>query len=207
MRPLWSSSFSLSSVNSASRKRNRHVLPAARLGGRIVLPPPFLVLLRRNRVAPENNSERPPRRRRAILQLERRCMFADNVHDRLLECPRKPRPLLSRGEAHLAIERQRRDLLSPWREVHGPVHLLLHLCRQSQQVPCGKPVGHRSGIGRQLPEQLGRKHVGLRRRHVTLLVKSPLALPSRRQQQARSRHLLHVVIHLLPRQLQPMGDS
>ena len=134
-------------------------------------------------------------------------MFADNVHDRLFECPREPRPLVGGGEAHLAIERQRRDLLPPWREVHGPVHLLLHLCRQSQQVPCGKPVGHRSGIGRQLPEQLGRKHVGFRRRHVTLLVKPPLALPSRRQQQARSRHLLHVVIHLLPRQLQPVGDS
>ena len=29
----------------------------------------------------------------------------------------------------------------------------------------------------------------------------------RRQQQARSRHFLHVVIHLLPRQFQPVGDS
>src|SRR6266702_47309 len=99
MQPLWSSGFSLSSVNSASWKRNRHVLPVARLSGRIVLPPPFLVLLRRNRIAPENNPERPPRRRRAILQLERRCMFADNVHDRLFECPREPRPLLGGGEA------------------------------------------------------------------------------------------------------------
>src|SRR2546422_860594 len=125
MRPLWSSSFSLSSVISASWKRNRHVLPAARLSGRIVLPPPCFLRLRRKRIAPQNNAERPPRRRRAILQLERRCMFADNVHDRLLECPREPCPLLGGGEAHLAIERSEEHTSELQSRLHLVCRLLL----------------------------------------------------------------------------------